>query len=99
MADSSSESCCRSDVKRLAYQLNPDAWVSYSGKTPKEKRWIDHLRTEALDNAARELGFANYLAVPAYDTEAFVEPGGVSPDATHTVQYPDDEFVMKPPVF
>jgi hypothetical protein len=56
----------RDDVKRLAYTLNPEAWVSYSGKTPKEKRWIDHLRTEALEEAARQLGFTSYLAAPEY---------------------------------
>jgi hypothetical protein len=56
----------RDDVKQLAYNLNPEAWVSYSGKTPKEKRWIDHLRTQALEEAAQRLGFTSYLEAPEY---------------------------------
>ena len=39
-------------VKEKAYNDNPEIWKSYSGKTKREKQFIDKLRTEALDHAA-----------------------------------------------
>ena len=39
-------------VKEKAYNDNPEIWKSYSGKTKREKQFIDKLRAEALDYAA-----------------------------------------------
>lgn len=36
------------DIKRLAYELDPLCWVSYSGLEPQEKRGIDWRRTASL---------------------------------------------------
>jgi hypothetical protein len=54
----------RVEVKRLAHEMNPDVWVSYNGKTKKEKRWIE--TQQLLDKAAKALGFSHYLEVPEY---------------------------------
>ena len=46
----------RQDVKNLAHVIDPQVWVSYSGKEKSEKRRIDFLRTESL-NKALNAGF------------------------------------------
>jgi hypothetical protein len=43
------------EVKQLAYKLEPECWVSYSGKPKHFKAAMDVRRTAALQNAEREL--------------------------------------------
>ena len=40
-------------VKDLAYQLDPDCWISYSGKSPSFKRSVEARRCAALAKAQR----------------------------------------------
>lgn len=41
------------EVKQLAYKMDPECWVSYSGATPDFKRAMDKRRTLSLEYAER----------------------------------------------
>ena len=41
------------EVKALAYTLDPECWVSYSGQPRKYKRYIEGRRVAALEKAQR----------------------------------------------
>ena len=42
-------------IKARAYEIDPDAWISYSGCTKKTKQYLDARRREALEKAEKEL--------------------------------------------
>lgn len=41
------------EVKQAAYALDPECWVSYSGKPKEHKQWMDSRRTASLEAAQR----------------------------------------------
>lgn len=41
-------------VKELAYTIDPECWVSYSGKPCEFKSYMDERRTASLQKAERE---------------------------------------------
>lgn len=43
------------EVKQLAYKIDPECWVSYSGKPRKFKAYMDSRRTAALEEAERRV--------------------------------------------
>jgi len=43
------------EEKDIARQLDPECWVSYSGKNREFKRAMDRRRLDSLNKAAREL--------------------------------------------
>lgn len=45
----------RQEVKELAYTLDPECWLSYSGKPRAIKRVMDARRTKSLQEAERRL--------------------------------------------
>jgi hypothetical protein len=50
------ESETRDRIKKRAYELDPECWISYSGKPRSFKRYMDQRRTEALRSAEKEVG-------------------------------------------
>jgi len=44
----------REKIKQRAYKIDPECWVSYSGKPKSFKRYMDGRRTEALRKAEKE---------------------------------------------
>lgn len=45
----------RERIKKRAYELDPECWISYSGKDRTFKRYMDKRRTEALKSATKEV--------------------------------------------
>ncbi|WP_186214549.1 hypothetical protein [Burkholderia gladioli] len=43
------------EVKELAYKLDPECWVSYSGRPRKFKAYMDSRRTASLEEAERRI--------------------------------------------
>ena len=41
-------------IKERAYQIDPECWISYSGKPKKFKRDMDHRRVASLEKAREE---------------------------------------------
>lgn len=46
----------RDRIKKRAYEIDPECWVSYSGKDRTFKRYMDKRRTQALRAAEKEAG-------------------------------------------
>lgn len=52
------ESQCQTQmhkIKQRSYTLDPDCWISYSGKPRQFKRSIDARRTHALEEARKQI--------------------------------------------
>ena len=43
----------KQEVKDIAYKLDPECWVSYSGKPKEVKREMDWRRVDCLETASR----------------------------------------------
>jgi hypothetical protein len=43
------------EVKQRAYEIDPECWISYSGRSKAFKRQMDARRTASLEKAAEEL--------------------------------------------
>lgn len=64
----------RQEVKELAYKLDPECWVSYSGKLKAHKQHMDYRRAKSLREAERRLG----PPVPEYvDVSLNLEESGL----------------------
>lgn len=64
------------EVKALAYKLDPDCWVSYSGRPPEVKRWMDRRRTASLALAEKQLQLQPTMETRMTDTPVSVAEGG-----------------------
>lgn len=63
-------------VKSLAYKLDPECWISYSGKAVSDKRDLDARRCAALDDAQRIVDKSPFkdhsmptATIPVYDVQ------------------------------
>lgn len=45
----------RSEIMELAYKLDPECWISYSGKPKQFKQYIEIRRTAAIAEARKQL--------------------------------------------
>lgn len=46
----------RREVMARAYQIDPECWISYSGKDKKFKQAVERRRTAAIARANAEIG-------------------------------------------
>lgn len=64
----------RDEVKQIAYQLDPDCWVSYSGQPKAYKQRMDIRRLHALKKAQQEFDLRQYESKIARRNQRFAEP-------------------------
>jgi len=53
----------RPEIKKLAYELNPTCWASYSGRTKQFKQEMDKQRTQSLDQATTQFFNENPISM------------------------------------